>query len=79
MSATTVSVMIAKVSKTTKGKPYAASAASKGGNFCIFPKVGDEKAAKLVAGLEAGKFATLENVAIYNGGVIVYGDTVVSQ
>jgi hypothetical protein len=73
-----VSVLISKVSKTSKGKPYAVVAASKGGNFCIFPKVGDDGAAGIVSALKAGKYTTLDGVAIYDGGVIVYSDTTVS-
>jgi len=73
-----VSVLISKVSKTIKGKPYAVVAAPKGGNFCIFPKVGDQAAADKVEVLTAGKYTTFDGVAIYGGGVIVYGDTKVS-
>ncbi len=63
--------------KTSNGKPYRVVQPSNGGAFCVFPKVGDTKAAKLVAALPKEGSVVLGNVGLHEG-VIVYGDSTVA-
>jgi hypothetical protein len=64
--------------ETSNGKPYRVAKPNNGGSFCIFPKTGDAKAAKIVAALPTSGNVTLQNVGLYEG-IIVYGDSVVGK
>lgn len=64
--------------ETSNGKPFRVVQPDNGGKFCIFPKSGDAKAAKLVASLpEAGEVA-IHNVGLFEN-IIVYGNSVVGS
>lgn len=64
--------------ETSTGKPYRVVSPAHGGKFCLFPKNGDAKAAKLVAALPTEGEVALTNVGLHEG-IIVYGDTVVGS
>ena len=64
--------------ETNAGKPYRVAQPANGGKFCVFPKTGDAKAAKIVAALPTEGDVALENVGLYEG-IIVYSDTVVAS
>ena len=66
-----------KVATAKNGKPYAVCNANHGGNFCVFPKNGQEKAVATVKGIEAGQRYEFGNVGLSNNNVLVYDDSTV--
>lgn len=80
MASVTVVIPVTKVSKTSAGKPYVVAnygELNHGGSICVFPKNGEDKAAKAIAGLKVGDTVSLINVGISDGKVYVYNDSTV--
>lgn len=84
MASVTVSVTLVATERaaskeftTSSGKPYRVVQPDNGGSFCIFPKAGDDAAAKIVAALPKEGAVVLGNVGLHEG-VLVYGDSTVA-
>lgn len=77
MASLSATLMVIRKDVASNKKPYAVVDPDNGGSFCIWPKVGDQAASKIVESLPVGKLITLDNVGLFNG-LTVYGNTKVT-